>query len=438
MNDRATPSMQAPNALAQVEVWFDGPLHQDAGPGPVLVGHIGRERPRGADILSFEYDNRWLSHPGRFALDQVLHLRAGRQYMGDGSDTGAVAPALQDCSPDRWGSVLMRRREQLVAREQGRATRLLRPWDFLLGVADSGRMGALRLRDPQSGRWLDDSDCGAPPMTRLAGLEAVARAVDAGRDLNSEEEAWLRALVAPGTSLGGARPKASFIDGEGALWLAKFPGADDAHDVGRWEYITWLLAGKAGVVMPPAQLLVLSDRGATFAVQRFDRDAHQGRVHYASAMTLLNVNQSEGYGYEYLAGVIEENGRAGAGGLIDQDLEQLFRRVVFNILVGNRDDHLRNHGFLRQADGWRLSPAFDVNPNPHKDVHVLGIADEDTTPDTTLALATCRTYRLTRLRAEQIAGQVRHALADWESLARANGARGHEIALMRTVIDPSR
>jgi serine/threonine-protein kinase HipA len=326
----------------------------------------------------------------------------------------------------------MERREAIESREQGRPLRLLRGWDFLLGVNDESRMGALRLRDPISGEHVDARDLSAPPITALRKLEAAAGRVESGDD--EQVDKWIRQLIAPGASLGGARPKASFRDTDGSLWLAKFPAMDDRRDVGHWEYLTWQLACDAGIEMPPARALKLSGRGHTFAVQRFDRTPGSRRL-YSSAMTRLARGDSDGASYLDIVEVIE---REGSSTRIADQLAQLFRRVLFNILIGNRDDHLRNHGFLRDGNGWVLSPAFDVNPNADRGVHVLSIDGSDASPDASLLLASAEFYRLRPGAAEAIARQVRDVVRGWETRAKALGLRKGEIALMRQVIDAER
>jgi serine/threonine-protein kinase HipA len=240
-------------------------------------------------------------------------------------------------------------------------------------------------------------------------------------------------LIAPGGSLGGARPKASFVDERGALWLAKFPSNEDRHDVGLWEFVAWRLAGAAGVVMPEARLLPLSPRGHTFAVRRFDRDGDSRRM-YASAKTLLDLD-SDGASYLDLAAAVEQQGAR--GGIAD-GLAQLFRRAVFNVLVGNRDDHLRNHGFLRAPTGWVLSPAFDVNPNPDKDVHVLALDEADPTPDTRMLVERRGFFRLGQAAATAIVDEVREAVRQWPSIAEGLGASREDRSLMAAVIDHER
>ncbi|TXK61017.1 type II toxin-antitoxin system HipA family toxin [Alkalisalibacterium limincola] len=414
------------------EVWIDDATLG----GSMRVGRLTRSASRSGDTLHFEYDDRWLDDAGpvrAFALDPELGLTAGPHYARAGA--GALTGAFLDASPDRWGKQLMDRREAIEARAQARAPRSLRAWDHLLGVHDLGRMGALRLKDPDAARFVDDGPLGAPPITALRELEAVAAQVESGAVGDAQDEIrWIRQLVAPGASLGGARPKASFTDTDGQLWLAKFPSGEDRHDVGLWEYLTHQLSLSAGIAMPEARLLELSSRGHTYAVKRFDRMQGSRRA-FCSAMTRLDVDTSEGGSYLDIIQAIEGGGTSTR---IAQDLEQLFRRVLFNILVGNRDDHLRNHGFLREGDGWRLSPAFDVNPNPHKDNHVLALDEAETSPDSGLLLATSDYYRLDAKRAEAIAGEVRAAVREWESRARTLGARGADVSLMRAVIDPER
>lgn len=405
-------------------------LLDDAGlmPELVCVGRLFRDTSRRGDILRFEYDDHWLTLPGSFEIEPLLPLRAGPFYATD----PAQAPNIfQDCAPDRWGRLLMNRREAIDAREQKRSPRALRAWDYLSGVDDGTRMGALRLRDPQTGRYMASFKPSAPPMTSLRELEAAARLVEKGT--GDAVERQIRQLLVPGSSLGGARPKASFVDERGELWLAKFPSTEDRHDVGLWEFVTWRLAIAANIKMPSARLLPLSSRGHTFAVKRFDREAGRRRM-YASAKTLLDLHSEEA-SYLDLASAVEAHG---ARGCIAAGLEQLFRRAVFNVLIGNRDDHLRNHGFLREPTGWALSPAFDVNPNPDKDVHVLALDDADPTPDTAVLVAQHAFFRLDIARARGIVEQLRQATRNWAQVARELGAGRSDLDLMSAVIDPER
>ena len=415
--------------MNELEVWLD-----DASLGATtLVGHLHRNTSKTGDTLRFDYAQAWLENSGAFpafALDHELGLVAGAQYVSAGADQ--LSGIFLDCSPDRWGKILMERREVIEAREQKRKVNTLRSWDFLVGVHDESRMGALRLRDLASSQFVDSRSLSAPPFTELRTLEAAADMFERGDD--GQVSKWIKQLIAPGASLGGARPKASFRDADGTLWLAKFPAIEDRCDVGLWEYLSAQLALAAGIAMPPTRALALSARGHTFAVQRFDRTSNSRRI-YCSAMTRLARAESEGASYLDIVEAIENSG---ASSQIEAQLEQLFRRVLFNILIGNRDDHLRNHGFLRVGNGWTLSPAFDVNPNPDKSSHVLSIDGADASPDSSLLLATAAFYRLKLSAANAIALQVRNAVRGWELKAKALGLSRGEIALMQGVIDPER
>ena len=412
--------------MTSVEVWLD-----DDSLGPTRrTGFLTRTAGRGGDTVRFDYDAAWLEEADAFELDNDLPLVGGAHYAPAGADQ--LTGALQDGSPDRWGKMLMERREAIEARAQGRRVRTLHAWDFLLGVNDESRMGALRLKDPQTGAFLDANAIATPPLTDLRVLEDAADKVERG--IEDGVDQWLLQLVAPGASLGGARPKASFRDVDGSLWLAKFPSREDRRDIGLWEHLTYRLSLRAGIEMPDAKVLKLSGRGHTFAVRRFDRTT-TSRRHYASAMTRLARDDSEGASYLEIVQAIEEHG---ASTQIGAQLEQLFRRVLFNVLIGNRDDHLRNHGFLRQGNGWVLSPAFDVNPNPDKDDHVLTLDGDHASPASEVVLATRDFYRLSAAQARHIEREVRDAVRGWEVLARQAGLRNAEIELMRVVIDPER
>lgn len=408
-----------------VDVWLDEPRLADRR----VIGRLYRSIARSGETVRFEYSEAWLRHPQAFEIDPEARLNAGPQYASAGA--GALFGVFQDSSPDRWGKLLMDRREAIEAREQGRPVRSLRAWDYFTGVDDSARMGALRLSDPGTQAFIANHPLSAPPMTALRDLEAAAIKVEQGQ--GAQVDKWVRQLVAPGTTLGGARPKASFVDEQGGLWLAKFPSAEDRHDVGLWEFLARELSAAASIEVPEAKVLPLSRRGHTYAVRRFDRaDGH--RWMYASAQSLLRMD-SEGASYLDLVQAIESQG---ARGIVATDLVQLFRRAVFNVLVGNRDDHLRNHGFLRENTGWRLSPAFDVNPNPYKDAHVLALDERESTPDTKLLLQNREFFRLGADRAAQLVEQVRAAVRPWEARAKVLGIKRAEIARLGAVIDPQR
>lgn len=338
-------------ATGVLEVWLDS----DLGPA-CRVGTLAHDRGQ----IRFRYDPGWLGDARAFALDPDLSLDGAPFFPKP--ELGNFGIFL-DSSPDRWGQTLMKRREALLARDQNRSARTLYAWDYLIGVQDLTRQGALRFRFPDTQAFLGDEKLAAPPVTSLRELEAVANHLTGKRidDLDALRQ-WLAVLVAPGASLGGARPKANFSETDGSLWIGKFPARDDERDIAAWEYVVHAMAMRAGIDVPPAKLVRLGLPHRTYCVRRFDRQGGARRF-YASAMTLLRRDQSEGASYLDLAHFIRTQGD---GRHADADLEQLYRRVVFNVAVGNRDDHLRNHGFILASTGWRLAPAFDVNPNIDK------------------------------------------------------------------------
>ncbi len=398
-----------------LEVW----LHADFIGEPRMIGILAHDRGQ----VRFRYDQDWLGHAAKFSIDPDLVLDAAPFFPK--ADVGNFGIFL-DSAPDRWGQMLMKRREALEAKDERRPARNLYAWDYLVGVQDETRVGALRFKRP-GGQFLSQSPRSAPPITSLRELESIARAVTERRihDLTLLRK-WLTVLVAPGASLGGARPKASFRDTDGSLWIAKFPAANDDYDQGAWEGVIHELAQRAGVVVPSAKVLRLTGDHHTFCVQRFDRSSTD-RIFYASAMTLLRKEQSEGTSYLEIAEFLQNHGgRATVSG----DLAQLFRRVIFNVAVSNRDDHLRNHGFLLDAHGWRLSPAFDVNPNIDKADHVLNLDQSDNRPSMATVLATADWYGLSRTDACALSQDVLGAVSHWRDVAGKFGLSQSEIDLM--------
>lgn len=397
-----------------LEVWLD----DDLGPAR-QVGTLAHDRGQ----IRFHYERNWLKDPRAFALDPDLSLDEHPFFPKP--ELGNFGIFL-DSSPDRWGQTLMKRREALQAKDEQRSPRTLYAWDFLIGVQDLTRQGALRFRRPDIEAFLGDEHMAAPPVTTLRELEAVAYQLSNRRidDLDALRK-WLAVLVAPGASLGGARPKANFTEADGSLWIGKFPSRDDDRDVGAWEYVVHQLAQAAGIDVPPAKLIKLNNDFHTFCVQRFDR-ANGSRRFYASAMTLLRKTQSEGTSYLELAQFIRAQGDAKHA---DTDLEQLFRRVAFNVAVGNRDDHLRNHGFVLGETGWRLAPAFDVNPNIDKAEHVLNIDDVDNRPSLETVLSTAAFYGLDDLQARQIVDKIVMLVDRWQDAAHRMRISSADIAL---------
>jgi len=398
-----------------IEVWGDW-LELN---GLTRVGTLHATPARGKEIFAFEYDGAWVTHPQRANLDPNLRLHQGRQY---GPEDQASFRAFLDSAPDRWGRVLMNRRESLAARVAKRAPRSLLESEYLLGVFDGHRQGGLRFRIGPTGPFLDDNaELASPPWTSLRELEHASLQLELPDAESRRDYAkWLRMLIAPGGSLGGARPKASVVDERGRLWIAKFPSANDTRDVGAWEQVLHHLAQRAGVEVPEAMVRRFAGRRHTFLTRRFDRSDTGQRRHFASAMTLLQRADGDdaASGASYLE-FVEMLARAGAQP--ERDMEQLWRRIVFFLCVSNVDDHLRNHGFLLQAKGWVLAPAYDMNPVDSGDGLKLNISDSDNSQSLELAYSVAPFYRLKARRAQQIGRAVIEAASHWRKVATAVG-----------------
>ncbi|MGB6477219.1 MAG: HipA domain-containing protein [Candidatus Sulfotelmatobacter sp.] len=381
---------------------------------PVSMGVFHRQQSGAGEIFSFEYDRAWLERPEVFAFDPDLALAAGHQYPAANRKSFGV---LLDSSPDRWGRVLMQRRENTRARHEKRKPRTLTEWDFLLGVHDETRLGALRFRTSPDGPFVDsDVRFAAPPLTSLRELQAASLQFEQHMDEeeNPQYEKWLTQLFAPGSSLGGARPKASVRDETGILCIAKFPSRNDTRDVGGWELVAHSLARKAGIDAPDARPLRRAESPyATFLVRRFDRTANGGRSAFISAMTLTQHADGEaGASYLELIDLLQSRGANTRA-----DCEQLFRRVLFNILIHNTDDHLRNHGFFIDDGGIRLSPAYDMNPSLDRQELTLAINEVETACDVSIAMDACQDYGLNLQQACNVLKQVQSAVDQWRDEA---------------------
>jgi serine/threonine-protein kinase HipA len=401
-------------------VWLDDPAF-----GPLQqIGTLSRG-DRGS--VRFAYEPSWLKHAHAFPLDPGLDLSAGEFFPG-GSNFGV----FMDSCPDRWGQILMKRREAVEAREEGRTPRTLGAWEFLLGVQDCTRIGALRFSPPGGGAFLADEARSAPPVARIAELQAVAWELTRKKqdDLGKIKE-WLKVLVAPGSSLGGARPKANLVDEDGSLWIAKFPSSDDDYDVAVWEKLLQDLAGRCGITVPKSRLLQVGGGYHTFLVQRFDRSGLRRRF-FVSAMTMLGHQDTEDASYLELAEFVATYGEPER---IGGDLRELFTRVAFNVATANRDDHLRNHGFLRSPAGWRLAPAYDMNPSFKKDEHVLSLDLYSRAPSLDLVLSTAEYYRLGRDAARSIIEDVRNVVGEWQVHARKLGLSARDCSEAEHLFD---
>jgi serine/threonine-protein kinase HipA len=393
---------------------------------PELMGILQAEVLRGKEIFSFEYDPAWLKNPRSQVLDPDLQLYGGKHFLT--SSEKSNFGLFLDSSPDRWGRVLMRRRESALARNEERRERNLVESDYLLGVFDGHRMGGLRFKLDSEGPYLsNDSKLASPPWTSIRELEQISlRLEEDDVSNNSEYLNWLQMLVVPGSSLGGARPKASVLDSNQHLWIAKFPSKQDDFDIGGWEWIVHQLAINAGVNKAEGMAQRFSSPYHTFLTKRFDRTSKGKRVHFASAMTLLGYQDGQDYldgiSYLELAEFITRNSAS-----VQKDLEELWRRIVFSICVSNVDDHLRNHGFILTPDGWRLSPAFDINPVETGSGLKLNISENDNSLSLELALDVIPFFRINKGRALEIKEEVCKAVLQWSVLAKKIGIPNQQI-----------
>jgi len=391
---------------------------------PVLMGQLHRQQSGSGEVFSFEYDRAWLEQPEVFSFDPDLALAAGHQYPAPQRKNFGI---FLDSAPDRWGRVLMQRRENARARHEKRKPRALTEWDFLLGVHDETRLGALRFRESSNTTFIDsDTQFAAPPLTSLRELQAASLQFE--KHIDDEDnplyEKWLTQLFAPGSSLGGARPKASVRDEAGLLCMAKFPSRSDTRDMGGWELVAHSLARKAGIIVPDARPLRFPESPyTTFLVKRFDRTTRGGRLAFISAMTLTQHTDGEpGASYLELVDLLQSRGAD-----TRSDCIQLFRRVLFNILIHNTDDHLRNHGFFIDAGGIRLSPAYDINPSVDRQELTLAINEVETACDVSIAMEASQDYGLNPREAADLLKQLQDAVAGWrEEAIRLNIPKGEQ------------
>lgn len=395
----------------EIEVWADWDWMAE----PRLMGTLFVSKSRGKEIFSFEYDADWIRSDEARVLDPSLQLDQGLQYADPARGNFGL---FLDSSPDRWGRVLMQRRESRRARIEKRASNLLGESDFLLGVHDLHRMGGIRFKKEPAGAFVDhDQVNSAPPWAMLRELESASFELENSESKEDEKVGeWLRILLAPGSSLGGARPKASVVDASGRLWIAKFSSRSDRYDVGAWEMLVNELARRISIRVPPAKIEKLAGTYRTFLSERFDRTPHGKRIHFSSAMNLLQRRDGDdhatGTSYLELVDLIVQ-----LSAEPERDLEELWRRIVFFICVSNTDDHLRNHGFLLQKNGWRLSPAYDLNPVPFSDGLKLNISESENAQNLDLAFSVAAVFRINISRAREIAAEAVRLIRKWPELA---------------------
>lgn len=393
---------------------------------PILMGNLYVNVIKGGESYSFEYDKDWLKRTGlALTLDPELMPYSGRQYPTGKNIFGLFA----DASPDRWGRVLMNKRERILAEKEGRKPSKLYDSDYLLGVYDETRMGGIRFKSDPEGPFLsDDKETAVPPWATLRTLEEASRNFE--NDETGLFEKWLNQLIKPGSSLGGARPKATVADTKDQLWIAKFPSKNDENDTGAWEMVAHDLAALCGLNVPEAKLEKFSPLGSTFLIKRFDR-LESKRVHFASAMTLLGktdgASAADGSSYLDIAAFIKSYGAQPKN-----DLIELWKRIVFSMAVTNTDDHLRNHAFILTDKGWILSPLYDVNPVPYGDELSLNVDEDDNSISIELAVQTAVRFGISESDAQAYAEDILKIVRDsWEKSAVGNGLTRRQIEEMR-------
>ncbi len=393
---------------------------------PTLVGVLSAHQAKGRKAFSFEYDKQWLKTNAQRLIDPDIQFYSGQQFPNNKEKFGVFL----DSMPDTWGRTLMRRREAQLAVVSGTKAKTLYDIDFLLGVYDETRMGAFRFKLDPDGDFLDnDTEKSTPPWSTVRELQQAVVHYENDEE-NDAINKWLKLLIAPGSSLGGARPKANILDENNGLWIAKFPSKNDTIDKAAWEFLTYKLAINAGVEMAECRMEKVNGQYHTFFTKRFDRIGTD-RIHFSSAMTMTGNNEDtikdNPASYLDIVEFIQDN-----GDYVDENLAQLWRRIVFNIAVSNTDDHLRNHGFILNDKGWMLSPAYDLNPSIDKDGLALNIDMHNNALDFDLAKSVGEYFRLNDRQMNSIIAEVLIVVKGWESISKQIGISRAEQELMRS------
>jgi serine/threonine-protein kinase HipA len=379
-----------------------------------LIGELSFENLRGSENYGFQYSKEWLKNHSDILFGDDINNYPGMQYTQPGKD---IFGCFSDALPDRWGRMLLNRREQILALEEKRPIRKLSSFDHLSGIDDFSRIGGFRFKtDPNQDFINQHSSLQIPPLTSLRALMQATLEIEHSEEKNElPDKKWINQLVQPGSSLGGARPKASIVDENKKLYIAKFPSSNDDYDVGLWEHFSHLLAQKAGINVATSRVIPGLEKYHTFLSERFDRTKEGKRIHFASAMTMLGRtdgdNYANGYGYLDIVDFILKGCTN-----VEDNLRELYRRVAFNICVGNTDDHFRNHGFLLIAKGWTLSPAYDINPSLN-DYQSLLISATSNESNLNILLESCEEYMLDKQLCSDIIQQVVSVVKSWKTLA---------------------
>jgi len=390
---------------------------------PQYMGMLSATQAKGRTAFNFKYDSDWFKSAARFHLDPDISWYSGPQFPNNKENFGVFT----DSMPDTWGRKLMQRRAAQLAKENNRPVKSLQDLDYLLGVHDFTRMGALRFKTDPNGSFLDsDNHVPVPPWASIRELQFSAKVFE--EDVTGEDKKSLELLFAPGSSLGGARPKANIVDDKGNLWIAKFPARNDTTNKAAWEYLAHRLALQSGLSMSDCRLEHIYGDYQTFFTKRFDRDGEE-RIQFSSAMTMTGNNEEMLRGntasYLEIAEFLQNSGSQNK-----TDLLELWRRIVFNIAISNTDDHLRNHGFLLSDGGWRLSPAYDLNPSIDKAGLGLNIDLYNNALDIDLAKSVGEYFQLNNRQMDKIIAEVEEGTGNWREIASELDIPRHEQELM--------
>ena len=396
--------------MKRIAVWADFDFLRV----PQEIGVLGHELVRGKEHFVFQYSRGWLKDQSSILLSgDLLNVPSLQHPRGNDDVFGFV----KDSFPDRWGRLLLDRRERLMAQTERRSKRTLTNYDYLVGIEDFTRMGGLRYKEESGADFINASGkYHVPPIESLSALCDACREIELAEERNElPEQRWLDQLISPGSSLGGARPKANVVDGDGKLYIAKFPSKKDLENTELIEHFSHRLAAKAGINVAKTKTIKISKDRDLLLSERFDRTIEGKRVHFASAMSLLGLDDGAGCdtGNGYLD-IVDFILRGCTH--VQKNLKELYRRVAFNVMFGNTDDHFRNHGFLLTPKGWTLSPPYDINPGS-KSHQCLLINSYTEQSDINALLSASENYMLEEQEAREIVDEVRDAIKDWRKIA---------------------
>ncbi len=391
---------------------------------PVFMGTLFAEMSKNRRVYSFELDTGFLKNNKPFYLDPDISWTAGRQYPNGKTIFGFIS----DSMPDTWGRMLLKRKEAIEARQNKQKAKPLHDLDYILAVHDKARLGAIRFKLNKKGAFLDNEQTRAiPPWSSVNELQYGASVVESDEDYTDIYK-WLTMLIAPGSSLGGARPKANIMDKTGHPWIAKFPSKNDEINKALWEFLAYKLANEAGIRTAECKVEKIGGKYHTFFSKRFDRDKNR-RIHFASAMALTgNTEENLRFQTASYLDIVEFIQLKGAN--INEELKELWRRIVFNIAISNTDDHLRNHGFILKDNQWFLSPAYDLNPSVDKAGLALNIDENDNSLSFELAQSVGKFFLLNTKEQKEILLQVKKVVSQWYKQAKQLKIPSREIELM--------